>query len=158
MNNKRLLYIIGELDDRYIADAAPGAKRGRRPVWVKLAAAAACLALLLAAGIAIYRAGDASPVLIGGVRREYGRARVIGGDEAEIEWPWEYKTPAERYTSLTLDGREYVSTGRAVDGSLTGRALGVYDVEGYDPYTEETHRLRAEVFESGGICAGSSQR
>lgn len=36
MKNKRLLNIIGEIDDRHIAEAAQAAKKSHsKPIWVK---------------------------------------------------------------------------------------------------------------------------
>lgn len=48
MKYKRLLDRIGEIDDRYIAEAAPGAESSARPAWVRWAALAACLCLIVA--------------------------------------------------------------------------------------------------------------
>lgn len=52
MKNKRLLNIVGEIDDRHIAEAAPNAKAKRKaPVWTKWAAMAACLAVVVSVAI-----------------------------------------------------------------------------------------------------------
>ncbi len=53
MKNERLLNEIGEIDDRFIAEAAPAAKKAAKPLWIKWAAAAACLCL---AGFGIFAA------------------------------------------------------------------------------------------------------
>lgn len=49
MKNDRLLNIIGEIDDKYIADAAPQANRQRKTVWMKYGVIAACLAAFIMA-------------------------------------------------------------------------------------------------------------
>ncbi len=53
MKNKRLLDIMGEIDDRHIACAAPAEKQSRKPAWIRWGAAAACLApaLIIAAAL-----------------------------------------------------------------------------------------------------------
>ncbi len=51
MKTERLLKQIGEIDDRYIAEAAPAAKKGAKPRRIRWAAAAACLCL---AGIGVF--------------------------------------------------------------------------------------------------------
>jgi hypothetical protein len=52
MKSEKILTAIGKLDDRLIADAAiPKTKKRRTPFWIGLAAAAACLCLLLSAFI-----------------------------------------------------------------------------------------------------------
>lgn len=151
MKNKRLLSILGEIDDRHTIEAAPAAKKARKPVWVKWSAMAACLALVVIVGTMMFNTNDASTVLIGGVEREYGNSHITGGESA-IEWSWEYKTLSEQYTSVMIDGREYVSTGISVDSTLLGETLGIYDVEGYDPYTEKKYQMQAEVFENSRIA------
>ena len=53
MKTERLLNQIGEIDDRYIAEAAPAAKKEAKPRRIRWAAAAACLCL---AGIGLFAA------------------------------------------------------------------------------------------------------
>ena len=67
MKNERLLRIIGEIDDRHIAEAAPTAKKDSKNQWVKWAAVAACLCLAvigilnaLNSGLLSGKAGTAS--------------------------------------------------------------------------------------------------
>lgn len=58
MKTERLLNQIGEIDDRYIAEAAPAAKKAAKPRRIRWAAAAACLCL---AGIGIFAAIRSGP-------------------------------------------------------------------------------------------------
>lgn len=150
MKNKRLLDIVGEVDDRHIAEAAPIEKKSRKPAWVKWGAMAACLALVVAAGTMMFSNSNTSSVFIGGIEREYKNAYVMGS-ESYIEWPWEYKTLSEQYTSVMIDGKEFVSSGKSVDDTMIGNSLGTYDVIGYDSYTEKQHQMQTEVFENSGI-------
>lgn len=53
MKNKRLFDIVGEIDDRHIAEAAPAAKKSRKPVWVKWDAMAACLAVVVITAVSV---------------------------------------------------------------------------------------------------------
>lgn len=54
MKNKRLLNIIGEINDRHVEEAAPAAKKSRKPTWIKWGAMAACLCLIIVGVISIY--------------------------------------------------------------------------------------------------------
>ena len=56
MKNERLLRVIGDVDERFIAEAAPGTKRRRAGAWVKWAAAA-CACLAVCAAIVLPRLG-----------------------------------------------------------------------------------------------------
>lgn len=47
MKNERLLNVIGEIDERHIIEAVPAKRKNRRTVWMKFAATAACLCLVL---------------------------------------------------------------------------------------------------------------
>lgn len=59
MKNKRLLDIIGEIDDQHIACAAPKAKKSRKQYW---GAVAACIAfVVIAAIIIIPNLGQSAP-------------------------------------------------------------------------------------------------
>ena len=53
MKNKRLLNIIGEIDERYIKEVAPHEKRNHRPIWMKWVAIAASVTLVLGIGIPV---------------------------------------------------------------------------------------------------------
>jgi hypothetical protein len=49
MKNKRLLNIIGDIDGKHIAEAAPETKKHIAPTWAKWIAVAACLCLVIGA-------------------------------------------------------------------------------------------------------------
>lgn len=51
MKSERILNTLGQVDEKYIAEAAPGQKTGRGPGWIKGCAAAACLALAVYGGM-----------------------------------------------------------------------------------------------------------
>lgn len=51
MNTKAFSKALSEVDDRYVCEAIEYSTKSRRPVWIKWAAAAACLCLALAATI-----------------------------------------------------------------------------------------------------------
>ena len=60
MKTERLLNQIGEIDDRYIAEAAPAAKKEAKPRRIRWAAAAACLCLAGIGLLAAIRGGRPS--------------------------------------------------------------------------------------------------
>lgn len=149
MRGSELLDKMELMDPKYV-EAAEGRPKRRKNPWLKWSAAAACLALLVLAGVLIPRSkDDSSRVLPGGIVREY-RNISLTKDELAIEWPWEYKTVSEQYTTLILDGEEFYS-GRAVDASYVGDIIGSYDVTGCDSYTDQEHRMTAEVYQIAGI-------
>lgn len=139
-----------ELIDPAYVEAAEAAPARKQRGWVKWGAAAACLALAVLAGTWLQTANRTSPVSIGGIARDYKAVQVTGG-EIGMEWPWEYKTLSEQYTTVQFDGRTYTSSGRTVPDALVGDPLGTYDVMGYDAATGQRYQMQAGVFQSGGI-------
>jgi hypothetical protein len=43
---KRILNVLGQVDEKYIDEAAPGKKANKKPAWKKWTSIAACLALV----------------------------------------------------------------------------------------------------------------
>ncbi len=63
MKNERLLNIIGQVDEKYILEAAPGKqKKRKKAVWIQWGAMAACACLIFFVGgrILLMRGSDAS--------------------------------------------------------------------------------------------------
>ncbi|MBQ7923222.1 MAG: hypothetical protein IJ325_11745 [Clostridia bacterium] len=91
---------------------------------------------------------------LGGISRDY-KDIFVGSGEMAIEWSWEYKTMAEKFTELTISDVQYSSSGRYLDASLLGGFLGTYDLVGYDYSTDERHTMAAEVYRIDGISEDS---
>ena len=60
MRGNELLNIMEQIDPAYIAAAAEK-KRGGKTLWLRFGAAAACFAMLLCAGVLLYRHNTAVP-------------------------------------------------------------------------------------------------
>lgn len=56
MKEKRILRALGKVDEKYIEEAVPCKRTGRKYIWRKLAIIAACLSLLLALSAVAYAA------------------------------------------------------------------------------------------------------
>ena len=52
MKEKRILSVLGQVDEKYIAEAAPGKTMRKKRIWRRVAIVAACLGLLLTLGCA----------------------------------------------------------------------------------------------------------
>ncbi len=55
---ERLYQLLGDIDDRYIVDAADAPKKNRKTIVLKAAAIAACVALLVCGGYGVYQWSD----------------------------------------------------------------------------------------------------
>lgn len=54
MNNKRLLEAIGNIDEKFIKESEPVMKKKVLPLWKKIGALAACIAVVFAVGTGIF--------------------------------------------------------------------------------------------------------
>lgn len=66
MENRRILNVLGQVDDKYIEEAAPAGRTVKRRVWTKWAAAAACLCLIIF-GAVIFSNRDTTVVYNSGI-------------------------------------------------------------------------------------------
>ena len=114
MRGNELLDKMELIDGTYVEEAEAYTDKmpsGKKKVngLVRWAAVAACLTLVIVAGATLLgRRGGGTTTIIGGVERNYKHAQLAGAEMA-IEWSWEYRTAAERYTQLFFDGKEFRS-------------------------------------------------
>ena len=153
MTNEKLYEVLGEINEKHVKEAREYC-RAKKPVWLKWGAMAACLAVVVIAGISMFPGNDAVQTSVGGVMREYKNVSVASSEVA-IEWPWEFKTLYERFPTIIYDGREYTvkTIGLAADQSVIGEKLGVGEGVGYDTYTGQEHRQNFDVWQVSGISA-----
>ena len=158
MRGNELLDKMELIDGTYVEEAEAYTDKmpsGKKKVngLVRWAAVAACLTLVIVAGATLLgRRGGGTTTIIGGVERNYKHAQLAGAEMA-IEWSWEYRTAAERYTQLFFDGKEFRSAGYSVSTEYLGGELGNAEALGYDMYEEKEHRLTTEVREIAEISA-----
>lgn len=144
---------LGEINEKHILEARAELK-AKRPVWVKWGAMVACLAVVVIAGISVFPGNNTVQTSVGGVMREYKNVSVASSEEA-IQWPWEYMTLCEQFSTIIYDGREYTAKtiGLPADKSVIGEKLGIGEGIGYDVYTEQEHRQNFDVWQVSGISA-----
>lgn len=152
MKANDLLDLIGNADDNLITEAKVQ-KKTKKNAWVKWCAMAACLCLVAVGAIGLYNSSNdsADQISVGGVMRKYKNVSV-GGSEESIQWPWEYKTVAERFPAISFEGKEY-SIKSTVNEAFVGDKIGAYEAVGYDDYTEQEYRQTFDVWQINGISA-----
>lgn len=153
MRGREMLDAIENLNPAYI-EAAAEKPKAKKAGWLKWGAMAACLAVVVIAGISMLPGNNAVQTSIGGVMREYINASVASSEVA-IEWPWEYKTLYERFSTIMYGGKEYTvkTIGLTANKSVIGEKLGVGEGVGYDLYTEQEHRQTFDVWQINGISS-----
>lgn len=134
--------------ERKSGESSP--RKTKKRVLIRWIAAATCLSLAVLAGVSLLSRDGGKTTVIGGVERKYKNAQ-IAGTEMAIEWSWEYRTTAERYTQLTFEGNEFRSAGYLINAERLGEIMGTGEVLGYDVYEEKEHRMTAEIRGIAGI-------
>ena len=152
MNRKDLYQSMNQIDDDILERSEVVVKRKAKPMWLKWGAMAACLAVVVIAGISMLTGNHTVQTSMGGVMREYKNVSVSSSEEA-LEWPWEYKTVYERFSTIIYEGKEYTTKtfGLAADKTLIGEKLGSCEAIGYDNYTEQEYRQTVNVWQINGI-------
>lgn len=146
MRKQRISDAIGNINAKYIEEAACVDKQEtcHRPVWIKWTAIAACLALLLIAGALVLPSLFTTP----------GKYKYqFSGVESDADWPWEYKTNAEKYQTISFLGREYsVKSSRTIRKESLGDLLGTCEASGFDFYTSQHYSETLEIRKLSGIA------
>lgn len=127
MKNDKISKALGQIDEKLIADAM---ERKKKKGWIKWAAMAACLCLVVAA--------------VGW--HGYQEIPQYMQPDSYYVWQWEYRADSERYTSLEFNGNAYSARGRSIDPSFLQEQLGEGIGSGYDDYTEQIRRTTMEVW------------
>ncbi|MBR5565991.1 MAG: hypothetical protein IKW08_07515 [Roseburia sp.] len=60
---KRIMSVIGQVDEKYIEEAAPEKKEGKKPVWLKWETMAACLAVVMVIVLCILPQFSKEPII-----------------------------------------------------------------------------------------------
>ena len=146
MKRENISEVIENIDSKYVEEATEykGKKASYRMTWYKWGVAAACLVLLVLGGIKI--------ILPGLLTSQFKYKHQIMGAESAIEWPWEYKTMAEKYHTLRYDSREYgIKNMNPVSEAVLAERLGTGEAEGVDSYTETKYTEAFEVYKISGV-------
>lgn len=149
MKRKKISEVMGNINPKYVEEASDykgKEKTSYRKNWYKWGVAAACFILLVLGGISIL------PLLSGPLSSQLKYKHQIMGAESAIEWPWEYKTMAEKYHTLRYDSREYgIKNMNPVSEAVLAERLGTGEAEGVDSYTETKYTEEFEVYKISGV-------
>lgn len=151
MKTPRIANAVGHIDDDLISAAAESKNKTGHNYRLKRISAAACFAVLIIAGTAIlpsFFKKDGSST----DKYKY----QIAGTEADMEWPWKYKTNAEKYRVINFNGKRYnIKSGNTIGADNFGSSLGFCEAEGIDTYTDKRY---TEIFEIRKINGVSEEK
>lgn len=126
---------VGEIDQDLVGAAAKDVKKAKRPLarWGVLVAA--CLCVVILAGVIVMpmlrgeeELPDVPPretVSFGDLERNYKKQDAVGAESA-IAWPAEYLSTMEKHAYIVWSLRNYVTSGIEVQTHNLGEKLGNY--------------------------------
>lgn len=147
MKRKKISETIDNINPKYIDEATeyiPKAKTTSKS-WLKWGSLVACFVVLVVASFAIIPSFFDDDNIVDNTND--GKYKYyVSGSEVDIEWPWEYKTNAEKYHNIVFDGKQYVIKSlNAVSTNSLGETLGTCEAEGVDSYTDKKYNETFEV-------------
>ncbi|MCH5183185.1 MAG: hypothetical protein J1E00_03335 [Oscillospiraceae bacterium] len=155
MKTPRIANAVGHLDDDLVSGAAGGKKKTKRSL-LKWGSLAACLAVVLTAGVIllpkIFRGTTEDPSGPAGKTR-----KNVTVSELAILWPWEHRTVYEKYVRMEIDGEVYCGQMREISASLLLDYLGDFEAVGYeetDAQEPKEHREAFAVYAIAGVPGG----
>ena len=146
MNIPRIVDAIGYIDDDLITAALEDPPRKRHNLMIKWMSVAACLALVMIAGILVPHFLRTATIA------ESKYKYHVSETERAIEWPWKYKTAAEKYPAIKFNGKQFtVKSQNPIHTDALGDEIGSCIAEGLDPDTEKKYTETFEVRKIHGI-------
>lgn len=149
MKNKRLLNIIGEIDESHIAEAAPALKSPRRKhAWPKWGTLVACMVLLISVGFGTFTIAAEAAEYKAAVQffHDYGMS-TDGLTRGEIK---------AVYRDITTKSFTYSKTAEVIRNSISTDNIGGYEIAQDDPSSEYIKNLWNYKNYTGGFV-GSAQ-
>lgn len=146
MNIPRIVNAIGYIDDDLITAALEDPPRKRHNLMIKWMPVAACLALVMIAGILVPHFLRTATIA------ESKYKYHVSETERAIEWPWKYKTPAEKYPVVKFNGKQFtVKSQNSIHTEVMGEVIGNCVAEGLDSDTGKAYTETFEVRKIKGI-------
>lgn len=149
MKSNRLLNIVGEIDDRHIAEAAPAINKSPiKSVWIKRGTVAACFVLLISACFFTSAVVAEAAEYKAAVQffNNYGMS-TDGLTRGEIK---------AVYRDITTKSFTYSKTAEVIQNSISADNVGGYEIMQDDPTPEDIRNLWNYKNYTGGFI-GSTQ-
>ena len=126
---------VGEIDQDLVGAAAKDVKKAKRPFGKWGVLVAACLCMVIVAGVIVVpmlrgeeELPDVPPretVSFGDLERNYKKQDAVGAESA-IQWPAEYLSTMEKHAYIVWSLRNYATSGIEVQPHNLGEKLGNY--------------------------------
>ena len=134
MKNRCLLDIVGEIDDRYIAEAVPAARKTRsKPAWRKWGAVAACIVLMVSVSV-----GAAA---IAAEAKEYKAAVQFFNENGMSTEGLTREEIKAVYRDITTKSFTYSKTAGIILDSISSDYVGGYEIIQEHPTPEDIENL-----------------
>ena len=170
-HNEMIFNAMSDIDADIVAAAAPGNRQKQITAWKKWLPTAACFALAVTIGIAAWQLDGIAPA----VKHDDGYHEIFGTKHAteitanveivptteataKVETVpatrhelaviprWEQMTRSEQFGEFYVGEDRYSTRVTAIDASNVGEKLGSSTAQGYDIYTDTTHKATLDYY------------
>lgn len=178
ISDERLLDMLGEVDERFIEEAAPSNIRAdisnkiskksislySKYKWLGIAAS---FMLIAGIGVALWQSGafdkrQSNDNVLKDTRWPQKVVYVDKGEDATGELgvipKWDEMSISQQFSSFNFDDKEYSTRVCSIDEAHIGAKLGAVTLEGYDIYEDKSYKIQAEVYEINDVnteCAAA---
>lgn len=151
MTSDRLLRALDKIDDAFIEEAAPGAKRKIHRTLLKGLSIAASFLLAAALGAGIWQSGlfKGSPEHFPGRQHwpiKYVSEASSSGSEAVLLPRWDEQTISQQYQEVLFNSYLYSTRQTEISSSSVDTILGTSTASGVDEYTNTAHETAVTVY------------
>ena len=131
---KRILNVLSQVDEQFIAEAAPGKRANKKPAWIKWTSIAACLALVAVLGVGALQggwfSGDDIARLDNGATINFVKCDAVGGSLSLAYDTTSRELTAEEASALFGDLPVTADAIFTVDEQAAGNAQKLIGFEG----------------------------
>lgn len=151
MTSDRLLRALGEIEDAFIEEAAPAAKRKAHRCFWKYLFIASSFLLAAALGAGIWQSGlfKGSPEKSPGGQRwpiKYVPEESTSDPEAVLLPRWDEQTISQQYQEIILNSHLYSTRQTEISSDYIDTTLGKSTVSGFDEYTDTAHETEFTAY------------
>lgn len=164
MKKDRLIDIIGDIDEKFVAEAAPPSKRklkGKKFTLSKWLGLAVGIAIIAGVCIALWLTGlNSNNDSYSSADKRWPEKIVYEGEVetnalGEIGYvpKWDEQTVSEQFSEFEYNSARYSTRVVEIDAENIGNPLGQVELKGYDIYTDTTYTAKGTIYEITDISS-----
>lgn len=159
MKENRLFDILGDIDDKYIEEAAPKTDKAKRKnaLMFRYIGLAAGIFIIVGIGITMWHDGFRDDVYSSNDKRWPEKMVYVDDDNEKDEIgyvpKWDEMTISEQFTEFEYNSATYGTRVTDIGIENIGNSMGLVTLQGYDIYTDTTYTTKGTIYEISNISS-----